>query len=92
MRITLEPSGENLKPLDINAGIGELHAAGTVGIHLPQLSLAEESNALSALYPCCVGLALGISGQRPGLCHVLLGLGRLDEEHGVANILLHTIV
>ena len=74
--------------LDAQLVVGELLAASSVWVHAPELAFADEGNLLSALNPCRIGLALGISGQRL----LVLAVGVHDEEHLMALVFLHAVV
>jgi len=84
--------GREAESLNVELGIGELNACRSIGIHLPELSVAEKSDLLSAFDPCGIALAFGIGGERRGFHDGLPGLGRLYEEHGVALVFLHTVI
>ena len=84
--------GREKESLDVDLAVGHLHATGTVGIHLPQLSVAKEGDLLAALDPCGICLAFAVLGQGCCLCNRLAGFQRLHEEHRVAFVFLDTIV
>ena len=48
--------------LDAQLVVGELLAVGSIWVHAPELTVADEGNLLSALNPSCIAFALGISG------------------------------
>ena len=84
--------GREKESLDVDLAVGHLHATSTVGIHLPQLSVAKEGDLLAALDPCGICLAFAVLGQGCCLCNRLAGFQWLHEEHRVAFVFLDTIV
>ena len=74
--------------LDAQLVVGELLAACSVWVHAPELTVTDEGNLLTALNPCSIAFALGISGQSL----LVLAIGIHDEEHLMALVFLNTVV
>ena len=85
--------GREEEVADAPGVVRKLPAVRTVGSHAPQLSLAKERDAATALgvrNPCWGGLALTVVGrsEQDGL----LGGKVIAVYHGAASVLLHAIV
>ena len=84
--------GRETESLNTDFRVGQLHATRSIGVHFPQLSLTEEGNLRAILYPSGTALAHRICGEACGLHDGFTRLSRLYEEHGVALVLLYTVV
>ena len=79
--------GSDEETLDLAFGLAHLLAAVAVKAHLPNLTLAEESDGF-VVEPLHVGLVLGITGQLP----LLAAVGVHHPKHLVALVLRHAVI